>query len=333
MKILADKIIASKRFRTNVVRDTPRQIAPDVRMARKYVLENHATALMTELANAKPADMKRMIQVGWPAEEALWFEFPTKVVIDTREKLHPGWKESLGFDVKKEVGDLTGFIVKKNGDSWQMMVIEACKSFLQIDDIFVWPVGYVLYKEPQPDVPGYEINDRVYIEKAWGYNANSKGVKALGGHVSLTMHKDMLEKKYHELLAAALAELQGCLRLAVAAMSMLNTVAEPTERVNGPRFISGGRTHPASAYYPLVISVPKRHTARPIGYITNQIAQHHRRLHEVRGHWRHVKRQPRTDGWQEIEINGVTYWRKAIQAHYRGDPELGIVEHTKRFVR
>ncbi len=127
----------------------------------------------------------------------------------------------------------------------------------------------------------------------------------------------------------------GMLRVAVAMLSMLNSVAaiEDATRPPGGRLLRGA-VRPYLSRAPVTITVPKR-IKKVVDWARREVREAcaRKRLHEVRPHYRHLQQQPATPGWAEVSIDGKTYWRKRIDGHLRGDPDLGVVEHTHTVVK
>ena len=99
------------------------------------------------------------------------------------------------------------------------------------------------------------------------------------------------------------------------AMINYNWVAGGEPQRSRQKSISFGRTKAHSEYYKLGITVPKEQIEikdHQIGHSTP------RRQHEVRGHFRVIKR------------NGIVTKRVWVKPHNRGNPELGII--TKDYV-
>ena len=112
------------------------------------------------------------------------------------------------------------------------------------------------------------------------------------------------------------AELSGSLRFVVFALALINCAAIEYTYTAAPagRAISGGRSVPYLAHRTVNIRVPAG--VRTVTcYLTQAIAQAHRRAHRVRGHWRapHIWRgQPRPGAW--------------VKPHTRGDASLGLID-------
>lgn len=125
------------------------------------------------------------------------------------------------------------------------------------------------------------------------------------------------------------------LPFALCYLAMLNTIAFVDEEARPPgQQLIGGTSRPYLTRCAAKVVVPRR-IRRVTKWALDEMraAAARKRLHEVSAHYRHLRHKPLTDGWVEVEIEGETYWRKRIDQHLRGDPDLGVVEHDVTLVK
>lgn len=320
-RTLADDIIAHPNARvpgTDVVMTAP-EIVRDLRTADRYVLDGRGVQVMHQLAAQDPKDILRLLKVAKPANPLTWIEWETWQLFDERERTDPGWHERMAVDRRKP-GQRSGiFVLIRDDGSLHINAIEhQADSRLPL----YWPLGFNLFIEPEDQAP-----DMATVCNVWGYEETADDLKVLARHGRFSAHPSypLSERK----LGSLAKQLSGFTRMTVAVLAMLNTIAEKSESTRPRRrFIAGGRTHPYVERRFLTVHVPKRVTD-VTRWANREAVLYHKRLHQVRAHWRYLKDRPNTAGWEHVEIDGVDYWRKTIEAHLRGNADLGIVEHVE----
>ena len=101
----------------------------------------------------------------------------------------------------------------------------------------------------------------------------------------------------------------------IAALSLLNydwVVREPDTRTRSVNNIAANVT-PFDSYYTVAINLPKEKAAKLINKQPRRIREFGTRQHEVRGHWRVIKRE------------GYPDKRTWVRAHKRGNEKLGVI--------
>jgi len=319
MKMLADMMLAvnprAVPFTSNKVIDITRLVGV-MRKAERYVLDENLIRTIVQLSQCYPARAKQYMDLAWPAADSVWIEFPSQPMLQERRAIHG---KDFAY-VHRQPEARTGILVHMINGAMHLNCFEhdeTCRS------IFPWPMGFYLFKEP--------VEQELFeCAAVWGYT-EGMDLEVLRGYAVPSLHPDAvrnLPKDYKELVQIMTAELAGLVRLTVIALALL---ASPATRVGPPvrprgRFIAHNATHPYQPRRFVELEIPKRvREVRP--YIEKMLATHHKRLHEVRAHYRHLTYQPRAPGWLPIETPQGMLWRKAIARHLRGDPDLGVVEH------
>jgi hypothetical protein len=285
---------------------------------RRYVFDQAATDMAADLALLPPAQLARLLDACRPASEHVWIEMPVRdffensefkpVGVDTRCALLAQWNEATR--------------------STHCMLIHHSERPL----VRWWAPGFLIAHEGKPfkeHISGYGDQLRRGL---WGFDYDPG--PELWGRARITVSRSMgehIRESGKDLMVPA-----GWTRFAIGALTILNSrsieVSEPV-RPAGQRLI-GGLSRPYTSLTPLRLSLPRRVRNRT-GYLAREAAVQHtrRRLHEVNPHYRHLRRCPTAPGWQQIEIEGETFWRKRIDAFLRGDPDLGVVEHEVTIVK
>lgn len=111
-------------------------------------------------------------------------------------------------------------------------------------------------------------------------------------------------------------QIEGDLSFCIFALALLNTRAGSfRETITKGRWIDRGNTRPLSNYTTISINLEKRYISRPGKQLVDRIVSHHKRLHEVRGHWRQL-------GQKKV-------W---VRNHQRGDETLGKVIQQREVI-
>lgn len=318
MKMLADLLIANPVMRLAKGRTIDSAaLAKAARRAERYLLDERTTRMIVRVSNNHPAFMRKLMDLAWPAAEDVWIEFPSHAMLDERAKLHMN-----SFDyVLRTPKAHTAALISTSGDVMHINCIEHDET---CHGIFPWLLGFKVFKERQ-DQPMDECL------AVWGYTPEAKHPEILQGYALPSVHPDTMNDVtgMEEIRGILLKELAGFVRLTLVALALLSSPATrkgPPTRPRG-RFVAHGGTHPYHPRQFVELALPK--TVRDAqAYVERTLATHHKRLHEVRSHYRHLLYRPNAPGWEPIEIEGEKLWRKAIAKHLRGNPDLGVVEHV-----
>lgn len=313
-------------------------IIPELRATttQRYVLDAGAVEMMVRLTQQLPDKVAPLVQAGWPAADVTWVEYSARQLFEARDRWGAQPPEGAGewkkLALSRPAQARVGALIKKEADgSLSVNVME--------DDAespgrsFCWPCGFRLYavsqRHHEDDLP--EQTKKDFERLIWGY---TRGIDLgpLKDRARVTLHHTALKHPNGgQLIAATLSELAGVLRLTMSAMSLLNTVAEvgPSLRPEGHRIGAGGHTRPYLPRALVRLEVPRR-VRDPVRWATQAAKEHAgRRLHEVRAHWRYLRREPARGSWERIEMeDGRVLWRRPIAQHLRGNPDIGVVEHA-----
>lgn len=347
--LLADDIMDP---RLNIMKDQAGlnpMIARYVQQARKFVLDEQATVLAARLSCAMPGEVGRMLKVALPPAELTWIEMPTKVMqvarnMETGRQLSAQEQDHI-FSLNDSAK--TGLLIHHKGDMLHIYVIDHAEG-LAFPRYMPWPVCYDVALEGTPFIevmkqdidvlltcwPTIEAAMTNVAGVSWGYDETQIDVSPLVGRASARqafVAGSMADGSVKaELIVEVLKQLSGITRLAVATLAMLNSVpvVYAEGRATGGRLLKGG-LKPYFEAKTASLAIPRR-VRRPVEFARRAIALEvkRKRLHEVRGHYRHLGRKPKASGWVEgiNPLTGERCWRKPVAPHTRGDPQLGKVE-------
>lgn len=318
MKSLADTLISQPYLRLEGGRIIDSKIiASAVKAAERYELDEATVKLIVNLSNANPDVIRRYIDLAWPAAPLVWIEFPSHAMLEERRRIHGApWDYVI-----RQPNARTGMAIDCRPGHMHINCIEhdeTCKG------IFPWPMGYKVYREPD------RRQTLKNVGEVWGYLPDVKKLDVLRGYGWASLHPDVMEDitESERLVEHMYKELAGFVRLTITALALLAcpaTAIGPPVRPRG-RFVAHGATHPYRDRRYVTLALPKT-VREPVRHVERMLATHHKRLHEVRAHYRHLRHRPSTPGWEQIIIGNEMYWRKSIPRHLRGDPDLGVVEH------
>ncbi len=287
-----------------------------VGQARRYVFDAAAANMAADLAALPGRQLAKLLDACEPASQTVWIEMPAD-----------GLFEHMPDAPRDFTGAKCAVLaqVKENHCTHIMLV-----HHMEPPMVRWWATGFMVSHEGAPFRKHVDTYSDTLQPCLWGV-AYDPG--PLHGRARLTLNHSVA--RHYQATGEGVKVPGGWTRFGIAALAILNSrtieVSEPV-RPSGGRLI-GGRTRPYHSMTPLVLSLPGRVKKR-VEYMARAVAAEHarRKLHEVRPHWRHLSRRPRAAGWQEIEIDGATWWRKRIDAHLRGDPDAGVVEHSHTVV-
>jgi hypothetical protein len=262
---------------------------------------------------------------------------PPKVISDLRRQSRPPftslfveadlqhYRRLLNFETpESEDGARTGLLIL-NGEtahSFLIRVIDSVGPVTRHGKVLNWPIMYGCSYTDEP-LPSRPVVESLYEARVWGYT-DDIDVRPLHSMAGVKTDENLPIK----LAANAFAETAGILRYAVAVLSLLNgpaTLHEPPQGSKGQRTLIHGRSHRLCTPTIIRIEVPKRVRDKS-GYVLKAAREGaKKRLHEVRGHWRHVDHCPATahapdSGWEKGPDGR---WRRWIAEHERGDETLG----------
>lgn len=282
--------------------------------AKRYVFDQAAADMASALAGLPPLQLAKLLDACKPASSPVWIEMPVHEMFnDFEHGPSPGGRCALLAEWATDGGT-------------HCMLIH----HLEPPVVRWWPSGFLMAHEGKPYLKSATAYTDELKNGLWGFDYEPG---TLHGRAKITLHPTVVRqhKKNGEMVTIP----AGWTRFAIAALTILNSrsveVSEPV-RPAGQRLI-GGKSRPYASLIPLRISLPRRVRNRAAYLAREAIAEHARRcLHEVSPHYRHLTHQPKTPGWLPVEIDGTIYWRKRIEAHLRGDPDLGVVEHDVTMV-
>jgi len=301
-----------------------------VKAAQRYVLDDASTAMATRLAGCMPRQLAKLIALAKPASTETWIEWPTSVMMQTRDALYPGWREQAGVEPRRVDPEARiGVLVNLEGEAMHLHCVETPG---HKHAPVMWAIGYMIGA-------GLEGTGDDEARMGWGY-AESVDVSALRGSIMVTIHpfsSRIADGERREALAMMIRELSGLTRITMSALAMLNSVAsiEEATRPAGRHVISGGSTAPFLSRRMVTLALPR--TVRdPLAHVIRVGEARRKRLHEVRAHWRHYTRPPLNSlrGAERIEtLDGRILWRVPVEKHLRGDPDIGVIDHAGVAVR
>ena len=291
-----------------------------VRQAHKMVLPDDTLRLVQHIRSQLPPVINHLRRLARPPFPLMFVE------ADLGEYIRALGKTP---EADQEQG-VTGLLIIDRPDA-QMFVCHVIDSTTAgavsaKSKVLHWPIRFsVAYGAlPHPLVPA-DIPDRVE-HVLWGYDPS---INIAPLHRMAWGEPD--SRLPMDLGVAAMRETQGVLRYAIAIMSLLNGPAE----ITNPESHSKPRTvmlfqQPRRLCTPSIIriDVPKR-VRDPGAYVLKMAREGTRkRLHDVRGHYRHVTRPPATahaagSPWEPCDGG----WRRWIDNHERGDQSLGDLRH------
>jgi hypothetical protein len=315
----------------------PRRIQA-VKNARKYVLDDNATAVASQLCSSLPGDIGRMLNLFLLPAQTTWVEMPSAAMHMHRcnskwfdeHAAHPEAKTGLLFQRFDDVNEIVITVVEHANDG-------------DFPGYIMWPLDYALHVDNTSffdnDVHGRLVADpnteeasQIVTAMVWGYDEKLADMSPLVGKaIAHTANlEEMLSPEELETLSFnTMKELSGALRLAVATIAMLNAVpiVYTENRATGVRRMQGG-IKPYFVTSTISLTIPKR-VRKPVDFVRRAIASEikRKRLHDVRSHFRHLEHKPKAEGWVEgiHPGTGKLCWRKPVKEHTRGDAQLGRV--------
>jgi hypothetical protein len=327
-----------------------------VRQAKRYVFDEAACRLATRiLARPDPPPYLRFLENAEPPSDVTWIETSAWTEQDEIRRLareHPEWgMASLG---DAHPSDRTGWLFSREPGSpilqvftWMHSMEGAVVTFPLYHLVALEGAPFRQLKEgeftPDPSGQGVLVGARQgrlsELDQAavtWNCELRPDFAKPMVGRGRIVSRLDMIGNVPADRFNWFARNASRGLPFAILYLSMLNSVAivdEAATRPAGSRLV-GGSSRPYLTRQVATVVIPKR-IRRPVDWALREMreAVSRKRLHEVSPHYRHLTHAPKAPGWVEVEIEGVTYWRKRIAAHLRGNPDLGVVEHDHTVVR
>lgn len=339
---LADRAGNPKSLSFRRLYGAPASRAQLVRSAEKIVLDDSATRLWAEMSSCMPRDAAKRLDLCRLPYDPLWVECNTNVLMRSLQGTMVGRYEDRGDDFK------IGYLFTTNESGTVTVAIFETK----VDEprmVAEWPVHFEMNPEGRVErlKAGQVEGDRMGLHKGkmpvleqtgllWGYDEKTTGLAQLNGRLRVTIPAALQELPHaKELAQESVTELMGTARRAVTLISLLHShVIEPSSpRKPKGRFIGAKGTQPYLVRRTAVLSIPQRVT-KVRAYAERAIREAHdrirKRLHKVRGHYRHMDHEPiNGDGWVPCTCpeQKEGSWHKFIPQHMRGDESLGVVEH------
>jgi hypothetical protein len=304
------------------------------RGCERYAFDDAASDMVGRMGAQLPEKMRALLGIAKPACDLLWIEWNHGPV--RRAGVEAGVFEF--DDAESEYVRRMGVLVEviDEGKKLSFTFAQENDPVRALSELMYWPLGYMVSLDGTPlnvsdegAVTAASRNDITRLIWGFGGRPSMAPVRGLAA-IFVTPGALELRRIDHAIVDAAIRQatndLMGALRLAVAALAILNAVGEVGGEVRPPGLIrGGGDLKPYVSRRLVTVRVPKHRSA--LSFARSRILAHHKRLHEVRSHWRHLGHEPQAPGWERVEIEGRTLWRKAIAKHLRGNPDLGVVEH------
>ena len=301
--------------------------------AKRYVMDDDALRLAVDLSESMPRQVLHQLDAIEMPAKSVWIEFSSAAL--TKQRLKYGTLEDVPAD-RPDTARCGMLIHEREPGLIQTWCIEDGDpdEFKARDGMIVaWPLSYAI------NLPGPVEMHRApkdFNGIVWGYGQLADDLQVLDGRAWPTMDPSYKRVFGESGARKIMYELRGWTRLTVAMLALFSTVAtiEEVPRPEGHVRL-GGMVRPRLKSDRLVIYVP-RTIRKPVPWARKAIhraAQHKRRLHEVSRHWRHLEKRPSAPGWEPVLIGNKHMWRKEIEAHLRGDPNLGVVEHRETYVK
>jgi hypothetical protein len=311
------------------------------RNCERYAFDDAASDMVGRMGTQLPDKFRSLLTLGRPACDLLWIEWNHGLARRASQEVGVYEFDDADSEYVRRMGVLATRLGNTDGEVALMFAQENDPS-RALAELMYWPVGYVV----STDGTKLRLAARTFVHdlyggtraeqdmttrRIWGFGgalsiAPLRGLATIfvtPGAVKLRSIDDVIVDKS---VQQSVRDLIGALRLAVAALAILNAVAEIGAEVRPPGLIRGsGDLKPYVPRRLVTVRVPKHRS--PLSFARSRILAHHKRLHEVRSHWRHLGHEPRASGWERIEIDGRTLWRKSIAKHLRGNPDVGVVEH------
>ena len=315
----------------------PGDLPQRMREYKVLCLDDEVTVQACHLHHSKPRQIIEMLQVVEPPWPHMWVEMDANTLLGTRAELAKIHGGSYSYE-KRPDNARVALRIDHHGDYLTVFVLETP---LEGKAVFEWPIGFdVAIGDHRFDRvrksgivddhgPMMQVRGRMSATEqsavVWGYMPDVKGLASLNNRArvhSLPQYAHALDPG---IVRSCCEELGGTTRLVVSILAMLNTVlvVEPATRPK-ERFLSrsGSKAYIERSVTYLNIGARIRNRTEYVRRsITDEVSR--RCEHEVRAHWRYLRRKPSVPGWEQVEQNGETYWRKRIAAHKRGDPALG----------
>lgn len=317
--------------------DLPRRI----REYKVLCLDDDATIQACHLHHSKPRQIIDMLAVAQPPWPHMWVEMDANTLLGTRAEMAKTYGGSYQYDRRPDHARVA-FRIDRFEQHFEVFVVETS---LDGKTVFEWPLGfdvgigdYRFAKHRSDKIVESETGLMMQVKGkmdptaqaavVWGYLPDVKGLSGLARRARVHTLSPYALAMTPEIVRNCCAELGGTTRLAVSVIAMLNTVliVDEPSRPKG-RFLSrsGSKGYVDRSVSYLNIGPRIRNREEYVRKaVTDEIAR--KCLHEVRGHWRYLRRKPSIPGWERVEHDGKVYWRKFIEAHKRGDASLGTTE-------
>jgi hypothetical protein len=284
-----------------------------VRRAHKLVLPTETLHLVQHMRSQMPKVMNDLRRMARPCYPLMFVE------ADLAE-----YNRSVGNKpTPDQEGARTGILIVDypETESFQLYVIDSTGALTRSCKVLNWPLRYnVTYGAGAHEMSPVGVPLKVE-QLLWGY-----GNDIAIGQLHRTAWAEPDARVPMDLGVAALRETQGVLRYACAILALLNgpaTLHAPSAPLSRNTLLF---QRPRKVSTPLIIrvEVPKR-VKNPGDYALKAAREGTRkRLHEVRGHYRHTTRLPLSahgpdSRWEPCDGG----WRLWIANHERGDESLG----------
>jgi hypothetical protein len=304
--------------------------APAVSRAKKFVIRDSGLAAIAALRTNMPERMNELRQMAHLPYDEIFVEYNMGAY-----RASFGGNRHVGDDA-----DTSGVLITKVADDlFQFQVIDSIGPVRSSGRVLLWPVKYLI-STTNDDVAVDESQYRVkdgrhplgspeYDASCWGYShaptprETAKLMKPLRNKIMCVSTVNSHDDREVKLLQSTIKETSGISRHIVGFLALLNGPAERIQSdVTGRKIIHGTTRRAAVPEY-ITMRVPKK-VANYERFVFNACREAARkRLHDVRGHYRYLRRQPNALNWERVEIEGEVMWRRWINAHERGSEEMG----------
>jgi hypothetical protein len=303
----------------------PTSIRQPLAEARRFVLDDTASAFLADLAHANfgvKAKHSRIIR-AMEASRVLarlphrvcWIEYNPRIEHARTLAAYPEFKNPDGtdhtMDDVEETTTKSGWLLRQEEETLFRASIFSLQKW---DDKIILPVMmpydfvWTTDDQPLPYKPSKEADDNYfrnmahlatgiphYDTRSIGYTPNERG------------EDFTLEQKHETVL-----ELAGELRRILTLLAAINDIPIGVKHVTQSHgFVAQGRYRKFLSHSIITLTLPKGRDPQQVARAI--IAMARRRAHQVRGHWRR--------DWRH---EGNRIW---VHEHQRGDASLGFVTH------
>lgn len=325
---LYDRFMAERHVEFNHVGMT---VTDSAKLAQRFCVDNDTVRMAAQVRNAHMEDILDLARLPYPI---VWVEYDPRAKPGVKE--YPDTVDRCGHLILSGTRDKDGKIDEDESVTFIVTVESKGRKVYVAPYVVTWEVegreGKVnLLVGPKRVVETAPHDEALGFKQMMvcGNHPNPPlppWIERIGGDIALPRVPGHRTREWatrmHDLFVAHGATqslLMGIIAL-MAHVPTKRTVMQPTGRWIGLH----GQTHPHNSVTTVRIEVGERLVYQRIKNAVHEIIQHRRR-HDVRGHWRTIRR-----GTPEE-------YKVFVKAHERGDESLGRITHdhyeTVRIVR